>query len=61
MDAGGPGFETDGSSERGIPTSLEQPPVIARAGPTSGRWVKEPMNAVCHGEERSDVAIHPEF
>jgi hypothetical protein len=24
-------------------------------------WLKAPMNAVCHGEERSDVAIHPEF
>jgi hypothetical protein len=24
-------------------------------------WLKEPMNAVCHGEERSDVAIHLEF
>jgi len=35
--------------------------IMAGAGPTSGRWVKEPMNAVCHGEERSDVAIHLEF
>jgi hypothetical protein len=26
-----------------------------------GRWVKGPMNAVCHGEERSDVAIQLEF
>jgi hypothetical protein len=24
-------------------------------------WLKAPLNAVCHGEERSDVAIHLEF
>jgi hypothetical protein len=34
---------------------------MARAGPMSVRWVQEPMNAVRHGEERSDVAIHLEF
>jgi hypothetical protein len=27
----------------------------------SSRWLKAPMNAVCHGEERSDVAIQLEF
>jgi len=42
-----------------IPTSLNcQTLVTARTGPTSGRWVKEPMSAVCHGEQRSDVATH---
>ena len=62
LDPNGPGSQTDGRSERIAPTSLNfWTFVMARAGPTSGLWLKEPMNAVCHGEERSDVAIHPEF
>ena len=36
------------------------PVVIARARTKAGPWVETTMNT-CHGEERSDVAIHLHF